>query len=108
MTFCLLLATRSSPLLLVAQRHAEPPRKILHELPGDAAGARAARGRPFERVMAQRLGVGRNAEMRHVALDHGEELVLAAAVEAEPQAEAVGQRDLLLDGLARIDCGRAL
>ena len=43
-----------------------------------------------------------------VALDHGEEGVLVGIVEAEPQAEAVGQRDFLLDRLGRIDGGRAL
>src|SRR5262249_43742463 len=36
------------------------------------------------------------------------EFLLAAAVEAEPQAKAVGQRHLFLDGFARIDRGRAL
>ena len=34
----------------IRQPHAEPSRQILHELPGDAAGARAARGRPFQRL----------------------------------------------------------
>ncbi len=33
-----------------------------------------------------------------VAFDHGEERVLVGIVEAEPQAEAIRQRDLLLDG----------
>ena len=33
---------------------AEPSRQILHVLPGHAAGARAARGRPFQRLAAQR------------------------------------------------------
>jgi hypothetical protein len=37
-----------------------------------------------------------------------EVLVLAALVEAEPEAEAVGQGHLLLHGLARVDGGRAL
>ena len=46
--------------------------------------------------------------MGDVAVDHVQEFILAAAVEAEPQAEAVGQRHLLLDGFARIDRGRAL
>ncbi len=46
--------------------------------------------------------------MLGVAAHHGEIVVLAAIVEAEPQAEAVGQRHLLLDRFARIDRGRAL
>ena len=46
--------------------------------------------------------------MLRVALDHREIVVLAAMVEAEPQAEAVGQRHFLLDRLARIDGARAL
>ena len=46
--------------------------------------------------------------MLGVAVHHREVVVLAAVVEAEPQAEAVGQRHLLLDRLAGIDGGRAL
>ena len=34
-------------------RDAEPAGEILHELPGDAAGARAARRRPFQRLALQ-------------------------------------------------------
>ena len=43
-----------------------------------------------------------------IALDHGEEGVLVAIVEAEPEAETVGERDLLLHHLGRIDRGRTL
>ena len=43
-----------------------------------------------------------------VAADHGEILILAAVVEAEPEPEPVRQRDLLLDRLRRVDRGRAL
>ena len=46
--------------------------------------------------------------MGDVAAHHLEIFVLAAFVEAEPQAEAVRQRDLLLDRLVRVDRGRAL
>ena len=35
------------------QLYAEPTREFLRELPGDAAGARAARGRPFQRLALQ-------------------------------------------------------
>ena len=43
-----------------------------------------------------------------VAVDHGEIVVLAAMVEAEPEAEAVGERHFFLDRLARIDRASAL
>ena len=59
-----LIAAVRGQALAVAQRDAEPSGEILHELPGDASGARAARRRPFERLAAQRLGVDRKAEMR--------------------------------------------
>ena len=48
------------------------------------------------------------AKVFGVAMDHGEVIVLAAMVEAEPEAEAVGQRHFLLDRFAWIDGGRAL
>gem|GEM_PF-2592873 len=84
------------------------PERVLDELPGRAAGAGAARGRPFERLGTQTLRLVVEAEMRSVAVDHVEILVLAALVEAKPQAEAVGQGDLLLHGLTRVDGRRAL
>ena len=46
--------------------------------------------------------------MGDIAAHHLQIFVLAAFVEAEPQAEAVGQRHLLLDRLVRVDRGRAL
>ena len=49
---------------------------------------------------AQRVGVDLQPEMGDIAVDHREIFVLAAFVEAEPEAEAVRQRDLLLDRLA--------
>ena len=45
--------------------------------------------------------------MAAIAPHHREIFVLAAAVEAEPQTEAVRQRNLLLDRFAGIDRGRA-
>src|SRR5205823_1811148 len=75
---------------------AELARKMLRELPGDAPGARPARDAPFERL-AHELVVGElQLMMRRVPAHHVEVLVLAAVVKAEPQAEAVGKRDLLL------------
>ena len=41
--------------------------------------------------------------MACVTANHREIFVLRTLVEAEPQAESVRQRDLLLDRLARID-----
>src|SRR5712691_5432288 len=75
--------------------NAEPPREVLHVLPGHPPRARAARRCPFERFAAQVLDRERDAVMADIALDHGEILVLAAAVEAEPEAEAVRQRHAL-------------
>src|SRR4051812_41045286 len=95
-------------LLRRRQLHAKPSCKLLHELPGDAARARAARRRPFKGLAFQRVIVDLDAEMAAIAPHHGEIFVLAAAVEAEPETEAIRQRDLLLDGFAGIDRGRAL
>src|ERR1700724_1900465 len=97
---------RGSPirhsLFAIRQSDAEPPGEVLHVLPGDPSRARAARGRPFERLGMQPLAREWNAEVGDIAVDHRQELVLAAAVEAEPKPEAVRERDLLLDCLAGI------
>src|SRR3954447_20500503 len=71
-------------------RDAEPSRQILDELPGDTARARAARRRPFERVVMQALVLRRNLVMLHIGIDHRQIFVLAAAMKSEPQAETVG------------------
>src|SRR5579872_1575242 len=84
------------------ERLAEPPGQILNELPSGAARARAARRRPFERVSFEATGRRVEAKMLGVAMDHGEVIVLAAMMEAEPKAEPVGERHLLLDRFARI------
>src|SRR5579862_9976587 len=82
------------------------PRRVLDELPGDAAGAGAAGCRPGERPGVKI--VRPQTKMRGIGVDHREIVVLAAVVEAEPQPEAVGERDLLLHGLGRVDRGGAL
>ena len=74
----------------IFHRHAEPSGQILDELPGDAPRTRAARRCPFQRVVVQRSALRRNLVVLDVAVDHGEIFVLAAAVKAEPEAEAVG------------------
>src|SRR6202789_1172302 len=87
---------------------AGPAGEILNELPGRAAGARAARRRPFERLAFKLSGWRVEAEVLGVAMDHGEGIVLAAMMEPKPEAEPVGQRLLLLYRFAGIDGGRAL
>ena len=82
--------------------------EILDVLPGDAARARAARDRPFAGLGAELLRRMVEPVALGIAVDHREVGLLVAGVEAEPQAEPVGERDLLLDRLARIDRGRAL
>src|SRR3954464_16055881 len=94
MTLCVLVRKR---LELTRQLHAEPSGQVLHILPGHTSGAGAARGGPFQRFSAQRIALHRDAEMADIALDHRQVFVRAAAVKAEPQAEAIRQRDLLLD-----------
>src|SRR5665647_1579781 len=86
-----------------AQSHPQPSRQFLGALPGDAARARAARGRPFQRYALELFFGDLDAEMAAIALRHRKILILAAAVKAEPQSEAVGERDLFLDRLAGID-----
>jgi IS5 family transposase len=75
--------------LSFSQLHAKPSGEILYELPCHAAGTRAARRRPFQCLTREVVAAQRNAEMRDVAFHHGKILVLAAAVEPEPQTEAV-------------------
>src|SRR3546814_8108004 len=82
--------------------------QVLDELPGDASGAGAAGDLPLARLGEQLVARNVDAVCLGVALDHREEGVLVAAVEAEPEAEAVGQGYLLLDGLGGIDGRRAL
>ena len=49
----------------------------------------------------------REPEVVGIAEDHGEIVVLAAMVKAEPEPETVGKRNLLLDRVAGVDGGRA-
>src|SRR4029077_3656804 len=70
----------------------QSPGEVLHELPCDSSRTRAAGCRRFQRFTVHRLAGMPNFVMGDVAVDHGEEFILAATVEAEPQAEAIGQR----------------
>src|SRR5882762_8600020 len=72
------------PVMLARQLHAQPSRQFLRELPGDAAGARTTCGRPFQRFALEFGFIELDAEVTAITLHHGEVLVLAAAVEAEP------------------------
>src|SRR5262249_24471787 len=93
-------------LSLFAERHAKPAGEVLNILPGDAAGRRAARSRPFKRLALQWGGVYRDAIIIYITVHHCAELILAAGMKPEPKAEAVRQRPLLLDRLAGIDGAR--
>src|SRR3984893_13289855 len=93
---------------LCLQPHPQPSRQFLRQLQSDAARARAARGRPFQRLALELVFGELDAEMAAIAFHHGEVFVLAAAVKAEPKSKAVRQRDLLPDPISGIDCGRAL
>ena len=75
-----------------ATRPERPPRVTDHS----TASARSPR---------RQIG---SPKARGIAFDHGEERVLVAIVKADPQAEPVRQRDLLLGRLGRVDGGRAL
>src|SRR5690606_12028501 len=76
---------------------------VLNELPGDAAAAGAAGGGPFDGHGAGFLHGDRQVEVVDVTLDHFEEIVLRAGVEADPQAEAVGEGDLVFHHVAGVD-----
>ncbi|OMP13011.1 hypothetical protein COLO4_02438 [Corchorus olitorius] len=79
------------------------PREVPRELVGHPAAARAALQRPDQRGRTGRLdGRGRHAERGQPLRDDGEVFVLAEGVEAHPEAEALGQRDLLFHDLARM------
>ena len=79
---------RVAPLSLV-EPHAQSPCQILNVLKRDAARARTTANRPGERLARQRLVGDGQAIMRGIAPHHVEIVVLAAIVEADPQAEAV-------------------
>src|SRR5207237_6112069 len=74
---------------------------VAGKLVGDAAAARAALQGPLQRFLLHALGGG--AEHLQPVLDDVEVLVLVERIEGHPQAEALGERDLLLDRLAGVD-----
>src|SRR5213594_2584127 len=82
-------------------RSAMLPREVARELVGDAPRARAALQRPHERLLARRGDGGFiDTEEAQPLRDDRQVLVLAERIEAQPQAEALGQRDLFLHHLA--------
>ena len=101
-------AHRRAPSVSALQPLAEPASEILGELPGDAARARAPCHAPLQRVAHQLVVLDLELVVGRIAAHHVQVLVLAAVVEAEPEAEAVRQRHLLLHRLRRVDGGRAL
>src|SRR3954470_10657840 len=64
----------------------QPSRQLLRELPSDAAGAGAAGGRPFQRLVLEFVFIELDAEMAAITLHHRQVFVLAAAVKAEPES----------------------
>jgi murein DD-endopeptidase MepM/ murein hydrolase activator NlpD len=58
--------------------------QVLDKLPGDPARARAPGDRPLDRPRPQRIAFDHQSEVIGIALDHGHELFLVAAMEAEP------------------------
>ncbi len=83
----------------LTERLAGAPGELGDEMPRDAARARAAAAGPLER-----FGFGPvESVFGGVAAHDREELVLRARVEAERQAEAVGQRELVVGRVARAE-----
>src|SRR3990167_9085312 len=79
------------------------PRIVARKLVGDAAAARAALQRPDQRLGARiRNGCSIEPERCQPLPGNGQVLILAERVEAHPQTETIGQRDLLLHHLARV------
>ena len=89
--------TYKPPRGLQLKFHSMPPGQLDGILPGDAARAAAALGRPGDRVP----GVELHAHRPGIARDHLDIGRLVADVEAEREAEAVGQRQLVVDHVAR-------
>src|SRR5438105_2593355 len=76
------------------QFFAQAPGQVLHILPGGASRTGTARRRPFQRFGAEEVAIPLQTEMISIAEYHGEIVVLAAAVKAEPETEAIRQRYL--------------
>src|SRR5512147_741852 len=95
--------------VMISEVHlvAEAPGQILDELPGDAAGAGAARHRPFVGLGAQLGPLDLDADRIDIAFDDREIGVLVAIVKPNPQAEPVAERYLLFDRFGWIDGGGA-
>src|SRR6185295_15718136 len=77
--------------------------QVAHELNSDAARSGPAGLGPFDGAGGEGVVVDLETVSLAVAVDHAEVGRLVAIVKAQPQAEAVGQRDLLFDRLAGVD-----
>ena len=76
---------------------------VARELVGHAAAARAAFQRPHQRLGARGVDAfPRHAERGQPLRRDGEVFVLRERIETHPQAEALGQGNLLLDHLSRM------
>src|SRR5260221_13437654 len=82
--------------------------EVLDELPGDPAGPGATRDRPFHGLGMQGIGSNGQIQGARIAIDDGKEGVLIAVMEADPQPEPIGERDLFLNRLGWIDRRRSL
>src|SRR6476469_4716965 len=98
----------SSPRRSLAALQSESTRPMTRELPCDAAAARSALQRELQRLARALVDVAmrrvrRDAEMREPPVDGREIIVLRERVERDPQPEPFRQRDLFLDGFARMN-----
>src|SRR5690606_10807940 len=89
-----------------AEADTPPAGEILDELPCHAARDGAAGLAPLDGLGAEILVGNPDAVRVAIAADHCQVLVLAARMEAEPEAEAIRERDLLLGRLRGVDGGR--
>src|SRR5438309_4401651 len=81
-----------------------PTCPIPRELVSHAAASRAALQRPLQPLFARRAHLLRAAAERLQPMrDDVEVLVLVEGIERDPQSEALGERNLLLDRLAGMD-----
>jgi hypothetical protein len=88
-------------------RLAQSAGEILDILPGGAAGPRAPRERPFERLAFDFFARWSKTEMLRVAMDHRKIIVLRTGMKTEPKPKTVGKRDLFLNRVVRVDRGSA-
>src|SRR5690606_29104595 len=93
----------TSTIFLIASVR-QPAGIVAGELPRHPPGTRTAHQRPLQGLLAGTLdGLRLEAEDMQPVRDDPQVFILAERIEGHPQTEALGQRDLLLGGLARMD-----